>query len=226
MHHPSIHFEKDSTGRFVTTVIGDLDAGTTPLLREAFRTAAFPPDVVDLRFVGLLSASAISVLLEAFERRAFRTVGSVIVERVLTILELDERLGLHRPDGPPCLVTAPFGVSVHDADLRFLYLNDTLAEINGLPAPIHLGHRLDELFVIERDDITQVMRSVWSSHQPRTVRVNGMTSASTGSWLCCYRPGRYVEHTDALDVVVATVEPDGHQCASREISFTTHRESG
>jgi PAS domain-containing protein len=37
---------------------------------------------------------------------------------------------------------APTGIAVFDLDLRFLLVNERLAEINGLPVAAHLGHAL------------------------------------------------------------------------------------
>src|ERR1044072_2578571 len=39
----------------------------------------------------------------------------------------------------------PAAVAVLDADLRYLYLNDTLARFNGLPVEEHLGRPMPEV---------------------------------------------------------------------------------
>lgn len=220
---PAIHFETDPSGRNVATVIGELDATTADTLRRALADSPTAPDVVDLRFVDLLSAAAVNVLLEAFERHPFRLIGSTIVERVLRILDLDERFGVHRAARQPALVTAPFGVSVHDTDaeFRYVYVNETLADINGLAASSHLQRRLDELFEVEHDDITPIMRSVSANHRPRTIEVSGATPAvDDGSWTCTFSASRYVDEAQLRDVVVATVTADDpSQDASTHLSF-------
>ncbi|WP_040495051.1 PAS domain-containing protein [Ilumatobacter nonamiensis] len=206
MRHPSIHFETDPAGRSVATVVGEVDSATAPFLRREL-LASSSPEVIDLRFVSLLSAAGVSVLLEAFRRRPYRTVGSTVVERVLRVLELDQMLDLVHPDGAPALDTAPFGVAVHDHDLRFVYVNEALATINGLPASEHLHRHPAQLFDVEHDDISSVIRAVGTTHHPRQIRVSGATATGrTASWRCCYRPARYVQDGEPCEVVIATVK--------------------
>ncbi len=62
---------------------------------------------------------------------------------------------------------APVGFVVMDTEMRFRYVNEALATINGLPASAHLGLRLDE--VLHLDDLDgqlQVHRDVLDTGVP------------------------------------------------------------
>ncbi|MFN8020723.1 MAG: SpoIIE family protein phosphatase [Acidimicrobiales bacterium] len=54
--------------------------------------------------------------------------------------------GLEGVDAPATLSACPFGVAVLDAELRFLFVNETLARINTVKAEAHLGMHPTELF--------------------------------------------------------------------------------
>jgi PAS domain S-box-containing protein len=66
------------------------------------------------------------------ERTAELTQASRELQRALAILET-------------LLIQAPIGFAYFDRELRFLLINDLLAEINGAPAAAHLGKRLQDM---------------------------------------------------------------------------------
>ncbi|MDH6520814.1 hypothetical protein M2163_002202 [Streptomyces sp. SAI-135] len=66
----------------------------------------------------------------------------------------------------------PAAVAVLDADLRYLYLNDTLAEVNGLPVEEHLGRPMPEV-VPGSGPSAEVAREVLSTGRPQTVVFDG-----------------------------------------------------
>jgi PAS domain S-box-containing protein len=64
---------------------------------------------------------------------------------------------------------SPIGFAVFDRDLRFVYLNRSLATFNGLPVEAHLGRRLTELFdagvaVPAEEPIERVLRTGQADH--------------------------------------------------------------
>ncbi len=85
----------------------------------------------------------------------------------------------------------PLAMAVVDEDFRFLWLNDRLATLNGLPAPDHLGRR-----------VRDVVPGLWPLLEPRYVQVRDTgvpaldveTSGSptvggrTGHWSASYFP--------------------------------------
>lgn len=175
-------------------------------------SAPLHPDVVDCRFVTVMTAAGVSILTDVAENHPIRVVGSILVERVLDVCDLSARLQLQRPDGPPWLHLAPFGVAVNDRDLRYLYVNDALAKINGVAAEAHDDRHPHDLFDVDHDDLRPQLTAVLRTRQSRTIRVNGETAAhahAPGSWTCRYRPARFADQNGPVDAIVATVETYG-----------------
>lgn len=86
---------------------------------------------------------------------------------------------------------APVGLSVHDADLRFVRVNDALARMNGFPADAHIGRTGPELIPGLKDAIEPVLRRVQETGAPVTdVEIAGETPAGGGRrhWLASYFP--------------------------------------
>jgi len=62
---------------------------------------------------------------------------------------------------------SPVGMAVYDTDLRFVRLNEALAQINGVPAEQHLGRRTSEVLPgPEGEDIETVVRQVLDTGEP------------------------------------------------------------
>ncbi|WP_035842739.1 SpoIIE family protein phosphatase [Kitasatospora azatica] len=62
---------------------------------------------------------------------------------------------------------SPIGMAVYDNELRFVRLNQALAQINGLPVDQHLGRRIDAVLPgLNGAEIEAVMRQVLTTGQP------------------------------------------------------------
>ncbi len=61
---------------------------------------------------------------------------------------------------------APVGLCYFDTDLRFLYINEWLARINGLPVAAHLGKTIDELLEDVAKGVVPQLRHVLETGQP------------------------------------------------------------
>jgi len=59
--------------------------------------------------------------------------------------------------------TAPVGLFVLDRELRFLRLNERLAEINGLPVAEHLGQVVRDIVPDLADVAEPLFRRSWSA---------------------------------------------------------------
>jgi two-component system sensor kinase FixL len=83
----------------------------------------------------------------------------------------------------------PVGICSLDTDLRYIHVNDWLAEINGIPAEEHLGRRLSELIPEVADGVEAQFRQVIDTGEPI---IGGTVVAETPS-----QPGvkRYFEHS-------------------------------
>ena len=82
---------------------------------------------------------------------------------------------------------APVGLCVLDRDLRYVRINERLAEINGIPAEAHIGKRVHDLMPELAEAVEPEMRRVLETGQPRlNIEIVSETPAQQGvkrSWL-------------------------------------------
>jgi PAS domain S-box-containing protein len=101
------------------------------------------------------------------------------VERLLEELALTRQI----------LDGSPAGIAVLDRDLRCLYVNNTLALLNGVPAADHLGRRLPDVLP-DLESSEQLLGQVLRTGVPQVITVGGQTPAveSTDNrwWLGAY----------------------------------------
>lgn len=89
--------------------------------------------------------------------------------------------------------SAPVGLGLTDRDLRFLSVNETLAEIDGIPAAEHIGRTLSELVPAPlAQTLEPLYRRVLETGEPvLNVEVQGETRANPGltrTWTVNYHP--------------------------------------
>jgi len=85
------------------------------------------------------------------------------------------------------------GLCILDTHFRYLAINNTLAEINGLPALTHLGKTIREVLGPVADTIEPVLRRVIISGEPvLDVEFTGQlpTRKEAGHWVCHFIPIR------------------------------------
>jgi phosphoserine phosphatase RsbU/P len=98
---------------------------------------------------------------------------------------------------------SPIGLAVFDRDLRFVYLNRSMAAVNGLAVDAHLGHRLTEMFDAEiavpiEEALARVIRTGRPDHdQAQTMDLPGGTRH--------FLINRYPIRNPAGEVVAAAV---------------------
>lgn len=71
------------------------------------------------------------------------------------------------------------GIAIVDRDLRYLYINDALAQINGVPPARHLGRRIDDIVpgpIYEPMHAT--LQAVLGDGVARTITLPGRTTAA------------------------------------------------
>ena len=82
---------------------------------------------------------------------------------------------------------APVGLCVLDRELRWVRINERLAEINGMPVASHIGRRIRDLMPKLADSVEPEMMRVLETGQPRlNIEVVGETPDRPGvqrSWL-------------------------------------------
>src|SRR5262245_33746304 len=62
--------------------------------------------------------------------------------------------------------TAPVGLCVLDVELRYVRINQRLAEINGLPVSAHLGRTIQEILPEIAEQAVPLLREVLESGEP------------------------------------------------------------
>ena len=106
--------------------------------------------------------------------------------------ESEERSRRHLLELQTVYRTAPIGLALVDRDLRFLRINDKLAEINGMPVDAHIGRTLREVVPSVADTIEPLYRHVIETGQSVLEgEVHGTTAAQPGierDWLVDYYP--------------------------------------
>ncbi|MFB2833390.1 PAS domain-containing protein [Floridanema evergladense] len=88
--------------------------------------------------------------------------------------------------------SAPIGLNVLDTELRFVRINQQLAEINGLPVEAHIGRTVRELLPELADTAEQLLRPILETGEPLLkVEITGETPAQPGVkriWLESFLP--------------------------------------
>ncbi len=104
---------------------------------------------------------------------------------------------------------APVGVAFVDEQLRFRYVNDKLAEINGVAAEDHLGRTIGEIVPKLADSVVPVVRRALETGVPAVgIEHLGETAATPGDprvWLTSYYP---VERIDGNDDGIGMIVTD------------------
>jgi formate hydrogenlyase transcriptional activator len=82
------------------------------------------------------------------------------------------------------------GLAIFDRDLRFIAVNHTLAEINGIPAPEHLGRTPSDILGELAETVEPKLRHVLSTRDPVSTEVSATlpTRKEAGHWMVHYLP--------------------------------------
>ncbi len=120
--------------------------------------------------------------------------------------------------------SAPVGLGYLDTELRFVRVNDRLAETNGIPAEQHRGRTPAELLP-DLDGVEAEMRRVLETGVPLLEdEITGETPAAPGrrrTWLASYYPVRSGDTVLGIGVVV--FEITDRRAADRALRAQTDR---
>lgn len=107
------------------------------------------------------------------------------------------------------LAHAPFGFAFLDRDLRYVHVNDFLAEANGVPAGAHIGRTIREVVPSIADNLEPRLTEVLRTGQPvLNLELQGALPSdpeARRSWLANYYPVRGVAG-DILGVGTVVVD--------------------
>ena len=121
---------------------------------------------------------------------------------------------IHRKDESLALLdtllgSAPIGFAFVDPELRFVRINQSLADMNGVPREQHLGRPVHDILPELAEDVEPRLRRVLKTGEPLLDQeVHGETRATPGlrrSWLSSYYPVR-TPAGQVLGVGVVVVE--------------------
>jgi serine phosphatase RsbU (regulator of sigma subunit) len=94
-------------------------------------------DLTNTRSRGILGSRRVTV-------PSGKAVSSTDAPRDAGVPGVDQALGVDGALLSSLLIQSPIGLSILDADLRYVWLNDTLERIGGVPRADRLGRRLSE----------------------------------------------------------------------------------
>jgi len=116
--------------------------------------------------------------------------------------------------------SAPIGLCFIDTDLRFVRINDRLAEINGVPAAAHIGKTLRDILPEQADNLEPLYQQVIATKVPlEQLEIHGENSAQPGvdrAWLLSLYP-LTSEDDRVLGVNVTVYEITDSQARKKEI---------
>uniref|UniRef100_UPI00286CEC09 PAS domain-containing protein n=1 Tax=Chamaesiphon sp. OTE_8_metabat_110 TaxID=2964696 RepID=UPI00286CEC09 len=105
---------------------------------------------------------------------------------------------------------APIGLCFIDTDLKYVRINERLAQINGASVAAHIGQTLRELLPELADDVEPIYRQVIESGEPIVdLEVSGTNPAQPGvvrSWISSFYPQTDAENrTIGVNTVVQEI---------------------
>ena len=112
-------------------------------------------------------------------------------EREAAVRRAAELLALERGQLEAILATAPVGMSFVDRDLRYVRVNERLAEITGLPVGETLGRTLRQVVPTLAGQLEPLYRKVIATREPiLNIEVEGTSPTRSGErhWLVSYFP--------------------------------------
>jgi PAS domain S-box-containing protein len=125
---------------------------------------------------------------------------------------------------------APVGFAYFDRDLRYVRVNEALAEINGIAPEAHVGRSVDELLPDMDPAVVAGLRNVLATGEPLLeAEVNGFTPAQPGeqrTWLTGFYPVKgSAGEILGLGAVVVEITARKRAEAERERALAAEREA-
>ncbi len=129
-----------------------------------------------------------------FESPRFCYVAGEITDRKRTeeaLRQTEAQLQRQLAEIESIYQSAPIGLNVIDTDLRFVRINQRLAEINGFSVQDHIGRTVRELLPHLADEVEPILQRVLAGEALLNVELTGETPAQPGvqrTWLEQFLP--------------------------------------
>ena len=119
--------------------------------------------------------------------------------------------------------SAPIGLAVLDTELRYIRINQRLAEINGLPVEAHIGRTVSEVVPYLAEIAAQLLRSILETGEPvLNVEIVGQTPAQLGvqrTWIENWLPLKDGDRIIGINVVCEEItERKRIECALQQLN--------
>ena len=125
----------------------------------------------------------------------------------MALAEAERQARAHLDALETVYATAPVGLAVFTPDLRYLRINERLAEINGIPAAAHIGRTIREILPEFADRAEAQVRHILDTGEPvLNIEFTGETPAQPGVrriWISSWTPVRGPDGAIAAINVVA-----------------------
>jgi PAS domain S-box-containing protein len=116
--------------------------------------------------------------------------------------------------------SAPIGLSVLDRDLRFVRINQLLADINGVSVEDHIGRTVREVVPDLADAAEQILQPILETGEPlMNVEIHGETPAQPGvkrTWLEHFLPLKQGDQVLGISTVCEEITQRKHHEAERQ----------
>lgn len=115
--------------------------------------------------------------------------------------------------------SAPIGLNVIDPDLRFVKINERLAEMNGLPVAAHIGRTVREVLPHLADESEPILRRVLAGEPLLNIEISGETPAQPGvqrTWLEHFWPLKNGDQVIGISTVCEEITELKHREIERQ----------
>lgn len=131
------------------------------------------------------------------------------IESERALKDSEERLAQQFSELEALYESAPVGLAIIDANLRFVRINRLLAEINGIPAEAHIGRSVRDVVPDLGDQAEQMFRQIIETGQPVfDLELTGETPAAPGverAWRENWVPLFNADH-EVVGISIAAIE--------------------
>ncbi|MBD2467360.1 EAL domain-containing protein [Nostoc sp. FACHB-145] len=142
---------------------------------------------------------------QAALKRANEELEQRVAERTAQLQESQAELQQQLIEIESIYQSAPIGLNVLDTDLRFVRINERLAQINGLSVEEHIGRTIRELLPNIADIAEDLLRPIFETGEPvLNIEIRGETPAQPGVeriWLESFLPLKDGERVIGINTV-------------------------